>query len=130
MPFDPGPIVPSPMPLAPPIVKPREFEALGAEIGTLIAGIDPHFAGYIQTIAPMLTRNLETPYQGDVAPAVAGLAGLGPAADDVELAAIAGLVDVVLGEVGVQQLDLPGPDEQEPSVPTNPAPPPEGGDRE
>jgi hypothetical protein len=80
-------------------------------------------------IAPFVTSDVATPFTTEVVPAMASIGGLAAPGDDQELGAILGALDGVLGDVGAQQLDLPGPESEAPPPEPVPGPPP-GSDRD
>jgi len=122
---EPGPYhVREPMPLGPRVVQLHEFEGLAADFVRQLGGFDVGLGGAIAAIAPMAGRELDSAYNSDVAPALGGLELLDTPGDAADLASIAGVADGVLGEIATQALDLPGPDEDEPVIPANPAEPP------
>lgn len=122
---EPGPFhVREAMPLGPRVVTPHLFEGLAADLVTQLGGADVGLAGAVAAIAPFTTRELDSAYNTDVAPAAGGLELLDTPGDAAEIASIAGVADGVSGELATQLQDLPGPDETEPVIPENPGEPP------
>lgn len=122
--FDPGPIVIEAMPLGPRVSQPNDFEGFAAQFVAIFSGSDAGLSGSVSTLAPMVDRSLDDTYNDNVIPVFDALSGLGASGDDAELAAIAGAVDAVIGDVGNQQLDLPGPDQLGPDTPSSVTPDP------
>lgn len=122
--YEPGPIVIEVLPLGPRISQPYAFESIAAQFVSIFAGSDVGLSGSVSALAPYIDRSLESAYNENVAPAFGGLDGLGASGDGAELAEIAATIDGVIGDVGSQQTDLPGPNEAEPGSASGSTPDP------
>lgn len=117
--FEPGPFAPDELPLGPRIVQPGHFAQLAADFPYIGSTVDQALATHAQTLAPYIDRDIDPSFNQELANAVSALDGLGLAGDDAQLGAIHAAIDNVVGDVQNQAIDLPGPDEPDPStVPT------------
>lgn len=115
MDLEPGPFaVRDPMPLRPRVVTPHLFEGLAADLVGVLGGVDGGLGTLTAQLALTINQDVDPTFLSTLAGAVAGLEAIGPAADQVELAAIAGNGAAIGAGADAQQLDLPGPDETEP----------------
>src|SRR5947208_10865256 len=111
--FEPGPLVPSEMPLRPRVVLPFTFEALAAEFPFAGSTVDLGLEAHARTLAPFV--NLEIDRSGDaaIATAVDGLDAL--TTDPAALGDVHATIDSVVDDVAGQVADLPGVDQAEPT---------------
>jgi len=128
--YEVGPILIEPLPLAPRVSQPAAFESLGAALGAFLTSGDQVLAGYSGTLAPLLSRELGSSYDSDVAPAIAALDSLDTASDAATIADVVSTVDSVISDLELVAADLPSPNDEADPPNFDPGGDPPGGDQD